>query len=135
MRRRFALLSGLLMAARPAAALTPCAPGTRPGVLAVLRFQLLLPDGDDVTEAQWRTFRGDIMDPLLRTTISERDEPPVTQPRPQRTRIVFAEMPAAWNPGAPPELPPQVIAVTRAWAARFPAAPVETGLVPACLAR
>jgi hypothetical protein len=133
--RRGALLLGLAMLAAPAAALTPCTPGSRPGVLAYLRFGLVLPDGDAVTDAQWRTFRSDIMDPVLRAPITERDEPPVTQPRPQRYRNAIVEVRAAWNPDAPPALPPQVIAVTRAWTARFPEAPVEARLVPACLAR
>jgi hypothetical protein len=132
--RRGALLLGLAALAHPAAALTPCMPGTRPGVLAQISFGLLLPNGDDVTEAQWRTFRTDILDPVLRTTITQRDEPPVTTPRPQRTRTVFAEVRASWSPDAPPELPAPVHSVMRAWTARFPAAPVEAQLLPVCLA-
>jgi hypothetical protein len=132
--RRGVLLAGLAVLAAPAAALTPCAPGTRAGVLAHLRFGLLLPDGDTVTEAQWVTFRSDILDPVLRTTVTQRDEAPVTQPRPQRTRSVFAEVRASWSPDAPPELPASVRSVMRAWSARFPDAPVEAQLLPVCLA-
>ncbi|BDG73094.1 hypothetical protein Rmf_30230 [Roseomonas fluvialis] len=124
----------MALAARPAAALTPCLPGTRAGVLAHLRFGLLLPEGDAVTEAQWATFRADILDPVLRTAVTQRDEAPVTQPRPQRTRSVFAEVRAAWSPDAPPPLPDTVVSIMRAWTARFPAAPVEAQLLPACLA-
>ncbi len=134
MRRRALLLGGLAVVAAPAAALTPCAPGTRAGVLAHLRFGLLLPNGAEVTEAQWATFRGDILDPVLRTTITQRDEPPVTQPRPDRTRSVFAEVRASWSPDAPADLPESVRSVMRAWTARFPDAPVEARLLPVCLA-
>jgi hypothetical protein len=134
MRRRGALLLGLLLAPGAAGAMTPCAPGTRAGVLAELRFGLLLPNGDDVTDAQWRTFRSDILDPVLRSRITERDEPPVTQPRPQRIRAVFAEVRASWNPDAPPAMPAEVQSVMRAWTARFPEAPIEARLLPACLA-
>jgi hypothetical protein len=132
-RRRAALLLGLATLPAPAVALTPCRPGTRAGVLAHLRFGLLLPDGDAVTDAQWATFRSDILDPVLRTAIIQRDDAPVTQPRPQRTRSVFAEVRAAWNPDAPPPLPEAVLSVMRAWTARFPTAPVEAQLLPACL--
>lgn len=134
MNRRGALLLGVAVLARPAGALTPCMPGTRPAVLAHLRFGLLMPNGDDVTDAQWRTFRSDILDPVLRSTITERDEPPVSAPRPQRTRSVFAEVRASWNRDAPPEMPVAVRSVLRAWTARFPEAPVEAQLLPVCLA-
>ncbi|CAH0136543.1 hypothetical protein ROS9278_00369 [Roseomonas sp. CECT 9278] len=133
--RRGALLLGVMALARPAGALTPCPPGSRPGVLAYLRFALVLPNGDDVTEAQWRTFRSDIMDPVLRAPVTERDEPPVTQPRPQRFRNAIIEVRAAWSPDAPPPMPAPVLSVVRAWTARFPDAPVEARLVPACLGR
>ncbi len=131
---RGALLLGLVALARPAAALTPCRPGTRPAVLAEIRFGLLLPDGDDVTDAQWRTFRSDILDPVLRTDIRQRDEPPVTTPRRQRTRTIHAEVRASWNPDSPAEVPEAVRSVMRAWTARFPTAPVEARLLPVCLA-
>ncbi|MBP0464800.1 hypothetical protein J5Y09_12840 [Roseomonas sp. PWR1] len=134
MRRRGILLLGGVLLPATARAMTPCEPGTRAGVLAELRFGLLLPNGDDVTDAQWRTFRSDILDPVLRSRITERDEPPVTRPRPQRIRAVFAEVRASWSPDAPPALPPEVQSVIRAWTARFPEAPVEARLLPVCIA-
>lgn len=136
MNRRAALpvLLALAGAARPAGALTPCRPGTRGAVTAVLRFGLLLPNGDDITDAQWRNFRSDILDPLLRAPVTEQDEPPISVPRPQRFRTVVVEVPGNWIPDAPPDVPPRVLAVTRAWTARFPDAPVEASMRPACLA-
>ncbi|MEO3470530.1 hypothetical protein AAFN86_01595 [Roseomonas sp. CAU 1739] len=135
MNRRAALpvLLALAGAAPPASALTPCRPGTRGATLAVLRFGLLLPNGDDVTDAQWRTFRSDILDPVLRAAIAQEDEAPITQPQPQRFRRVSVEVRVDWIPAAPPELPPRFLAVTRAWQARFPGAPVEAMMLPACL--
>lgn len=131
---RRAILAGVLaLAATPAVALMPCPPGTRDTVLALMRFSLLLPDGDEVTEAQWQTFRSDIMDAVLRTNLTQADEPPQPGPPPQRARVVHFEIPVRFNPDAPPQLPPSVGIVTRAWTARFPAAPVEARIVPVCL--
>lgn len=133
MRRRGVL--ALLALAPPALALTPCSPGTRPGVIAEIRFGLLLPDGDDVTQAQWRTFRADILDPVLRTDVRERDEPPTAGPPPQRVRVVHAEVRMAFDPSAPEAFPPDLRTVIGAWRARFPAAPIEAKLLPVCLGR
>lgn len=132
--RRAALVLGLAAAARPVAALAPCLPGTRPAVLASIGFDLLLPNGDEVTEAQWRTFRADILDPILRGPLRIADQPPFPGPPPRRVRSVALEVRASFNPSAPPPLPPEVQAVMRAWSARFPVAPVEAAMLPACLA-
>ncbi len=133
MTRRAVLAAALALAASPAAALMPCPPGTRDTVLAVMRFSLILPNGDDVTPAQWRTFRSDIMDAVLRTNLTEADEPPQAGPPRQQVRVVHFEIPVSFNPDAPPPLPPAVGIVTRAWTARFPEAPVEARIVPVCL--
>lgn len=133
MTRRGVLAGVLALAATPAAALMPCPLGTRDTVLVVMRFALLLPNGDDVTEAQWRTFRSDIMDSVLRTTLTEADEPPRAGPPAQRARVVHYEIPVRFNPDAPPPLPPAVGIVTRAWTARFPDAPVDARIAPVCL--
>ena len=133
MKRRSALLLayGTVMA-RPAVALTPCAPGTRPAVLAMMRFSLLLPDGGDITEAQWTTFRSDIIDPVLRAPVTQRDEP--ADPA-RRIRMVTIEARGvSFNPDAPPELPASIRAVMRAWSARFPDASVEAAMLPVCSA-
>jgi hypothetical protein len=129
MKRRGALAAAFVVAAAPARALVPCAPGTRPAVLAEIRFTTRLPDGTEVTEAQWRTFRSDIVDPVLRL-------PPgfgETVARDGLSRSFTVEVQAPFNPGAPPDPPPRVHAVMRGWQARFPAFPVDVELRPACL--
>lgn len=127
MRRRGLLAVGLSGVASSAGALTPCMPGTRPAVMAHIRFGLLLPNGDEVTETQWQVFRGDILDPVLRAPLRVADEPP-----PQRARTAAMEVSVSFNPDAPPDLPPSVRTVMRAWSARFPTAPVEARMVPIC---
>lgn len=123
----------MALAARPGVALMPCPPGTRDTVLVVMRFALLLPNGDDVTEAQWQTFRSDIMEPVLRTNLTQADEPTQAGPPPRRARVVHYEIPVGFNPDAPPPLPAAVHIVTRAWSARFPDAPVDARIAPVCL--
>lgn len=132
-RRALPLLLALTGLARPAGALTPCRPGTRGATLAVLRFGLLLPNGDEVTEAQWQTFRSDILDAVLRDPVTQQDEPPLALTPPQRFRRITMEVRVDWIPAAPPDPPPRVLAVSRAWSARFPGAPVEALMQPACL--
>lgn len=129
MRRRGALAAALVIAAAPARALVPCAPGTRPAVLAEIRFTTRLSDGTEVTEAQWRTFRNDIADALLRL-------PPhfdATVARDGLSRSFTVEVQTTFNPNAPPDPPPHVRAVMRGWQARFPAFPIDVELRPACL--
>lgn len=131
--RRGLLAGGFALAAAPASALMPCPVGTRDTVLAVMSFHLLLPNGDDVTEDQWQTFRSDIMDPVLRRPLTQADQPPIAGPPPQRVRVVHFEIPMRFNPDRPPELPPAVNTVTRAWSARFPEADASARIVPVCL--
>lgn len=134
MRRRAALLVALAAAAaRPASAMAPCELRTRPAVLAAMRFGLKLPNGDEITEDQWTRFRSDILDPVLRVAVTQRDERPAAGAA-QRIRVATIEVPVSFNPGSPPPLPDTVQAVMRAWSERFPGATVEGAMLPVCRA-
>jgi len=133
MRRRALLpLLAALPAARPAGAVTPCMPGQRPGSMAELAFALILPNGATIAPDQWRRFRADIVDPLLRRPVAERDDPISGA---AGRRILTFEGSTAFDMAAPDRLPPEAETVLGAWRARFPEAPAHGSLRPACFRR